>query len=143
MRSNMKPIASAMLLLIMAPSPSWSSEPKTAAGAIAAERAWVRALQAHDPLSLRKRFAPEFLHINWRGELLTRTETLAAAAAAAPASDTLSELNVRRIGDVAVVHGLNAVKSLGRRNARVRFTDVFVYRRGAWRAISAQETLLR
>ena len=56
-----------------------------------------------------------------------------------------SEARVRFAApDVAVVTGLNvATGKAPDFTARVRFTDVFVKRSGAWKAISAQETLER
>jgi ketosteroid isomerase-like protein len=140
----MKAIAFAAFVAALAVMlPAWASEPNSPAGAIAAEYAWVRALETRDLPALRARLAPEFLHTTWRGVLLGRSETLRAAAAAKPMKNSLSKLQARTFGDVAIVHGVNTVGSPDGSVARVGFTDVFVYRGGAWRAISAQETLQR
>src|ERR1043165_1956912 len=140
----MKAIAlAALIAALSAISPAWSSEPKTPARPIAAEYAWVHALETRDLPALRARFAPEFLHTTWRGDLLSRSETLRAIASAKPMKNSLSKLQARAFGDIAIVHGVNTVERPGRPVTRVRFTDVFIYRGGAWRAISAQETLQR
>jgi hypothetical protein len=54
---------------------------------------------------------------------------------------TLSQIHVELYGDVAIVRGVNTQESANPKNSgSVRFTDVFIYRGGAWRALAAQET---
>jgi hypothetical protein len=46
-------------------------------------------------------------------------------------------------GEVGYVRGLNTVTDGdGKILAKVRFTDIFVYRQGRWLAVAAQESLV-
>jgi len=59
-------------------------------------------------------------------------------------SAELSDLQVRREGDTAVVTGVNHVKGRGEDDKpydrRVAFTDVWVKRDGKWQVLAAQGT---
>lgn len=91
---------------------------------------------------LRTLLAANFVDVSFKVRLRTKQETLASATTSSLDSQTLSDLRVRQFGNTAVVTGLNTV--IGKQHAwlaRLRFTDVFVRRVGAWRAVSAQETL--
>jgi hypothetical protein len=89
----------------------------------------------------------DFMDITWKGEVRDRRAVIEAlnAPGRASMSQTLHEVRVRFAApDVAVVTGVNAVSSRAPDlTARVRFTDVFVKRAGAWKALSAQETIER
>jgi len=53
-------------------------------------------------------------------------------------------MKVELSGDRAIARGINtATKPDGSLLARVKFEDIFQYRDGMWRALTAQETLLR
>jgi ketosteroid isomerase-like protein len=110
-----------------------------------AEARWVAALQKRDGAALRSLLDENFVDITWRGEVRDREAAVAALEAPGrpSATQTLQDLRVRfAAADVAVVTGVNVVASEAPAfNARVRFTDVFVKRVGAWMALSAQETL--
>ncbi len=58
-------------------------------------------------------------------------------------SQSIGDMRIRQYGDVGIVRGLNTVtgKSFGK--AEIRFTDIFVKRGGRFRAVAAQETLVR
>jgi len=46
-------------------------------------------------------------------------------------------------GEMAYVRGMNRMTdNRGAVLARVRFTDIFVYRDGRWQAVAGQETLV-
>jgi hypothetical protein len=54
-----------------------------------------------------------------------------------------SQLHPHVHDDFGYVRGLNAVVDpTGKVLARVRFTDIFVYRDGRWLAVAGQESLL-
>ncbi|MGN6149508.1 MAG: hypothetical protein ACTHPD_13290, partial [Rhizomicrobium sp.] len=56
----------------------------------------------------------------------------------------LSNVKVALSGDRAIVRGVNmATKPDGSLLGRIRFEDIFQYRDGMWRALTAQETLMR
>jgi len=87
--------------------------------------------------------APEFSDTNWRGDVVPRSAVLARLPAHPPTALKLSNVSVFREGRIAIVRGTNTQKGRDARSSgAVRFTDVFVYRGGAWRAICAQETLI-
>jgi hypothetical protein len=72
-----------------------------------------------------------------------RAEALAGIAKRRPGSNELSEMHAHISGDAAFARGLNTVKDAnGNIVAKVRFTDIFVYRDGAWHAVAGQETLV-
>jgi hypothetical protein len=120
-----------------------ASHPATTEGVLATEHAWVRAIEARDTRALSCILAPDFSDTNWRGEVLARDVVLARLPSRPPSHLKLSELSVFRDGRFAIVRGTNTQSGPGGGNsASVRFTDVFIYRGGAWRAVSAQETLI-
>jgi hypothetical protein len=119
------------------------SHPPTSEGVLATEHAWVRALEMRDSRALSCILASEFSDTNWRGEIVSRNEALARLQSRPPSTLKLSDLSVFRQGRFAVVRGMNSQTGPdGRSAGSVRFTDVFVYRAGAWRAIAAQETVI-
>jgi len=112
-----------------------------------AEARWVDALDRRDGAALQALLDEDFLDVTWKGEVRDRKAALAALSAPGrPAmTQALEDLRVRfAVPDVAIVTGVNAVSSKSPEfTARIRFTDVFVKRGGAWKALSAQETLER
>ena len=117
--------------------------PRTAAGVLAAEHAWVGAIEQRDAAALDCLLGEGFTDINWQGELITRQAMLDGFAAKPKVTLTLDQLTTDVSGDMAVVRGRNRQAGPGGKPAgAVRFTDVFVYRDGAWRALRAQETVI-
>ena len=61
----------------------------------------------------------------------------------APGKNILSELDPHVFGDFGYIRGLaTLVDGQGKTNARVRFTDIYVYRDQRWLAVAGQESLL-
>lgn len=119
-------------------------QPHSAAGVIAAENAWVKALTTRDGKALSCILAPGFMDMAWNGELHSRGEVLAGLAKRPSNAIKLSNLKVELSGDRAVARGVNtATKPDGSLIGRVKFEDMFVYRDGMWRALTAQEVLMR
>jgi len=117
--------------------------PMTSAGVLATEHEWVRALEARDSRALSCILADDFADTNWRGELAPRSAVLGRLSSRPPSRLKLTDLTVSQNDQLAIVRGINTqVAPDGRNAGSVRFTDVFVYLGGAWRAISAQETLI-
>ncbi len=148
-------LAAAALPLVFA---GWSPRPAdrtTASGSAApaeqsvrdAEARWVEALEKRDAAALRALLDEDFVDITWKGEVRDRRAAVDALEAPGRPSmtQTLHDIRVRfAAADVAVVTGVNVVSGKAPDvTARVRFTDVFVKRTGAWKAYSAQETLER
>jgi ketosteroid isomerase-like protein len=118
--------------------------PKTTDGALAAERYWVAAIERRDAAALGCLLAPGFTDFNWRGQVVGRAAMLGGFAARPRVRLTLDDLSVDLDGDLAVVRGRNRQTGPdGKPAGMVRFTDVFVYRDGAWRALRAQETVVQ
>jgi hypothetical protein len=119
-------------------------QPRNQAGVIAAENAWVKALTTRDGKVLSCMLAPGFMDMAWNGEMHSRTEILAALPKRPANGIALSNMKVELSGDRAIVRGINtATKPDGSLLGRVKFEDIFQYHDGAWRALTAQETLLR
>ena len=117
-------------------------QPETSQGALNTEAAWVQALMRRDRSTLSALLAPGFVDVTWQGEARTREAVIEALPRRPDTTIELSDLDARLYGDAAIVRGLNTVHDAsGRLVGRVRFTDVFVYRDGGWRAVAAQESV--
>jgi ketosteroid isomerase-like protein len=117
-------------------------QPGTAAGALAAEALWVHALQQRDTALLADLLTDDFVDTTWQGARRAKREVLQSLAANGPQPIELGDLSVSLHGETAIVRGLNTIHGPdGAVRAHIRFTDVFLYSRDAWRAVSAQETL--
>jgi ketosteroid isomerase-like protein len=118
-------------------------QPRTAAGVLAAEHAWVKAIEHRDVAALSCTLDRTFANNDWRGGRVPRAEVLERLPQHPPAQLRLGEVQVRVQGAMAMVRGVNTQTAPdGKTIGSVRFTDLFVYRDHAWRAIGAQETLI-
>jgi ketosteroid isomerase-like protein len=107
------------------------------------EQAWAQALEAHDADAVACILAEEFQDADPNGALHGRTETLAQIPHRRPGKNILSELDPHRFGDFGYIRGLaTLVDAQGKTVARVRFTDIYVYRDRRWLAVAGQESLL-
>ena len=101
-------------------------------------------LTTRDGKALSCILAPGCMDMAWNGELHSRGEVLAGLAKRPSNAIKLSNLKVELSGDRAVARGVNtATKPDGSLIGRVKFDDMFVYRDGMWRALTAQEVLMR
>ncbi len=111
---------------------------------MAAENAWVHALETKDVKALSCILAPGFMDMAWSGDLLSRTEILAALPKRPANGIKLSNVKIELTGERAIARGITTVtKPDGTLFDRVKFEDIFQYRDEMWRALTAQETLLR
>jgi len=96
-----------------------------------------------DRASLERILADDFVHVVPEGVFLTREQQLEwALKYPRPSSrrTRFEDLRVRLYGDTAVATGIvDNSDAAGADVRRTIFTDVFVYRGGAWRAVNAQE----
>jgi hypothetical protein len=119
-------------------------QPRSAAGVIATENAWVKALTKRDGKALSCILAPAFMDMAWNGELNSRAEVLAWLPKRPNNGIKLSNMKVTLAGDRAIARGVNmATRPDGSLIGRVKFEDIFQYRDRMWRALTAQETLVR
>jgi hypothetical protein len=107
------------------------------------EQAWAKALEQRDSAALSCLLATEFEDAGPDGGLQDRDTTLARAAKHQLIHHELTEMQTHIYGDVGYIRGLaTAVDAQGKVLARVRFTDVYVYREGRWQAVVAHESML-
>jgi len=100
-------------------------------------------LKKKDDATLGCLLAEEFQDVDPQGNISDRATTLAKAADHRPTHNELSELTPRVYGDFGYIRGLaTATDAQGKIMARVRFTDVYVYRDGRWQAVAGQESML-
>lgn len=118
-------------------------QPRTAAGVLTTERAWVAALEKRDARALDRILAPDFSDTSWRGELIPKAQVMSALPSRSASRLKLTDLQPTLIGNVAIVRGINTQSAAGTAMGSVRFVDLFVYRSGRWQAISAQESLVQ
>lgn len=104
------------------------------------EQRWLSAVAKGDAKALGTILAENFVHINYRGDLTYRKDTIADLKKHKPYVQHTSEQTVDFVGASAIVHGVNTVSQGGKTLIRLRYTDIYVQRSGRWLAISAQET---
>jgi len=93
------------------------------------------------PVALEDILAPDFLHVV-PGEIITREQHLQFLREH-PAHEQrpqkrFEDLHVRVYGQAGVVNGA-VIKTTDHGERKTLFTDVFAYRDGKWKAVSAQE----
>jgi len=144
----MKLTTALLAVLFLIPSVSAKCEcnqhdAKSTDGLVSAENRWVKALDQRDQKALSCLLAPEFKDAGVYGELRDREKVLADLPHRLDAGQRLDNLETLLFGFTGVVRGVNHLTTTkGQPMVDVRFTDVFVYRRNRWLAISAQETLV-
>ena len=105
------------------------------------EARWLKAITNGDRATVASILLPKYMHINDQGLLIDRAQELENTVPL-PVTFTETEQTVDFAGLAAVVHGVNTITQPGKAPRRDRFTDVFVFEHGTWRALSAQETAL-
>ena len=99
-----------------------------------------------DRASLERILADDFVHVVPEGVFLTKEQHLEWALKYPRPSNRrthFEDLRVRVYGDAAIATGIvDNSDAAGADVHRTVFTDVFVYRAGAWKAVNAQENVL-
>jgi ketosteroid isomerase-like protein len=107
------------------------------------EQTWARALEQRDTATLNCILADEFEDAGPDGTLTDRATTLAKAGEHPAVHHALSDLHSHVQGDFGYIRGLaTAINAQGQIVARVRFTDVYVYREGRWQCVAGHESML-
>jgi ketosteroid isomerase-like protein len=120
------------------------NQAKTEATLIAQEQTWAAALNRKDASAVACLLADEFEDADVDGSLHGRKETLDHIPNKKPGTNQLSEMHAYVDGNLGYTRGLaTLVDASGNLKARVRFTDVYIYRDGRWQALVGQESLLR
>jgi ketosteroid isomerase-like protein len=119
------------------------NQPKDGSALVQLEQTWAEALSRHDADAIGCILADEFQDVDPEGQTHDRAATLAAVPHHKPGTNRLSELKPQVYGDVGFIRGLaTLLDAEGKTVARVRFTDIYVYRDGRWLAVAGQESLL-
>jgi ketosteroid isomerase-like protein len=102
---------------------------------------YVRAVQAGDVARFREILADDFRGSMPDGSILDKTAFLAQTAR--PVTITglaCHDVELRILGDVAIVHARTTYTTADGRNASGRYTDVWARRGGVWLAVAAHVT---
>ena len=119
------------------------NQPKTEAALVQLEENWAAALSRKDAGAVACMLAAEFEDADVDGSLHSRSQTLEHIPNRKPGTNNLSELRAHVEGNSGFTRGLaTLVDASGKVVARVRFTDVFVYRAGRWQAQAGHESLI-
>ncbi len=131
------------LLTLMSAATCPTHQSKDGSALIQIEQSWAQALEVRDADAVGCILADEFQDADPNGQLHDRAETLAQIPHRRPGKNILSELTPHVFGDSGYIRGLaTLVDAQGKTVARVRFTDIYVYRDQRWLAVAGQETLL-
>lgn len=107
------------------------------------EQSWAAALELRDAGAVGCILAGEFQDVDPNGAVHNRAETLAQIPTRRPGKNILSELTPHIFGDFGYIRGLaTLVDAQGATIARVRFTDIYVYRDHRWLAVAGQESMI-
>lgn len=118
-------------------------QPRDGSALVQLEQTWAEALARHDTDAVGCILADDFQDVDPDGMIHDRAATLAAVPHRKPGTNRLSELAPHVYGDVGYIRGLATLVDVqGNTVARVRFTDIYLYREGRWLAVAGQESLL-
>ena len=102
---------------------------------------YIRSVLASDVNRFREILADDFLCSNPDGSLVDRARFLEQTAKPVQISNLeVHDVNVRLMGDFAIVHARTTYKTRDGRNGAGRYTDVWARRDGRWLAVSAHVT---
>ncbi|MGA2374584.1 MAG: nuclear transport factor 2 family protein [Candidatus Sulfotelmatobacter sp.] len=134
---------SLMLCPMAYAAPCPAGQTKDESALVRNEQTWAKALEQRDSAALSCLLAAEFEDAGPDGTLQDRDTTLAKAGNHQPVHHELTEMHAQVHGDFGYIRGLaTAVDATGKVLARVRFTDIYVYRDGHWQAVAAHESML-
>ena len=137
------PLCVLLLCPLAVAGPCPKGEPRDNHALIQIEQTWARALEQRDAASLSCILANEFEDTGPDGTLTNRAATLAKAAEHPALHHDLTDLHAHVQGDFGYILGLaTAINAQGNIVARVRFTDVYVYREGRWQCVAGHESML-
>lgn len=112
---------------------------------------WDDAVGQRDQYGLELVLAPQFVDITDTGSVLNRDQVVSAMVHKGAERYTLAQkaVNVREVGDVAVVTGTYDREYPGSRLSRVKakseqgvFSQVYIRARDSWECINSQRTLI-
>ena len=102
---------------------------------------YIRSVQRSDVDRFEQILADDFIATLSDGQLLDRRAFLAhAAEPVAIGNITAHDVNVRLMGDFAIVHARTTFTLPDGRAGEGRYTDIWAQRNGQWRAVAAHVT---
>ena len=132
-----------MLCSVAFAAPCPAGQAKDGSALVQNEQTWAKALEQRDSAALSCLLAVEFEDAGPDGAVQDRDTTLAKAGKHQPVHHELTAMHAQVYGDFGYIRGLaTAVDATGKVLARVRFTDIYVYRDGRWQAVAAHESML-
>ena len=104
-------------------------------------RDYIHSVQHSDVRRFEEILADDFLCSLPDGSLLNKQQFLAHTAQPATITDLAAhDVNVRLMGDFAIVHARTTYTTSDGKQGAGRYTDVWARRNGRWRAVSAHIT---
>jgi ketosteroid isomerase-like protein len=102
---------------------------------------YIRSVQHSDVVAFRQFLAPEFMCSNGDGSYLDLEQFLRASAAPVKISGLeAKEVQVRILGDTAIIHGRTSYAKQDGTPGGGRYTDVYQRRSGRWLCVAAHVT---
>ena len=99
---------------------------------------YIRSVQSGDVRRFDEILAPDFLCTNPDGSLVDRAGFLEQTARPVQIKDLeVHDVNVRVMGDVAIIHARTSYRRPDGEAGRGRYTDVWARRDGRWLAVAA------
>lgn len=137
----------ALWIILLCPaawaSPCASGQEKDGDALVQTEQMWARALEQGNRAALDCILAEEFEDAGPDGNLTDRATTLTKASKPRLVHHELTELHAQVHGDFGYIRGLATARDpQGQIVARVRFTDVYVYRESRWQCVAGHESML-
>ena len=104
---------------------------------------YIRCVQKSDVSKFREILAEDFLCSQPDGSLIGKRTFLEQTARPVSISNlTAHDVNIRLMGDFAIIHARTTYTSAGGKPGAGRYTDVWAKRDGKWLAVSAHVTRL-
>lgn len=105
----------------------------------ALNREYIASVQNSDVKRFDEILSDDFLNTNPDGSLVDKTGFLKQIAPPARISNlACHDVNVRVMGDFAVIHARTTYNYLDGRPGQGRYTDVWARRSGTWQCVAAQ-----
>jgi ketosteroid isomerase-like protein len=102
---------------------------------------YIRSVETSDARRFSEILADDFLCSQPDGSLINRAQFLEVTARPVTISNLQAhDVNVRLMGDFAIVHARTTYQTADGRSASGRYTDVWARRNGRWLAVSAHVT---
>jgi uncharacterized protein DUF4440 len=139
---KIKMAALILALATLLPALASASPSPKATAVLETERSWLKALTMHDTNTLQKLLAQNYVHVDSSGRLYHRDDEITAVKTMGPIHEAWGQQTVDFAGTAAIVHGISTSVQNGK-TVLERYVDIYQFTNNRWRAISAQETLIK